>query len=33
MTKYRGLVIDQLKTLDTRKTGFYDTYKDAHDAA
>ena len=33
MAKYRGLVIDQLKTMTTRKTGVYDTYKEAHDAA
>lgn len=31
--KFRGLVIDDLKILDTRKTGLYDTYKEAHDAA
>ena len=30
---YRGLVIDQLHVLDTRKTGLYVTYKEAHDAA
>ena len=32
-TKYRGLVVDDLKTLDTRKTKLYLTYKEAHDAA
>jgi hypothetical protein len=33
MMKYRGLVIDEIKTMDTRKTKWYDTYKEAHDAA
>jgi len=31
--KYQGLVIDSLKSLDTKKTKSYDTYKEAHDAA
>ena len=30
---FKGLVIDQLKTLDTRKTKSYSTYFDAHTAA
>ena len=30
---YRGLVIDRLHTLETRKTKYYPTYKEAHDAA
>lgn len=30
---FKGLVIDQLKTLDTRETKLYQTYKEAHDAA
>lgn len=33
MIKFRGLVIDQLKTLDTRMTGFYSTFEEAHDKA
>jgi len=33
MAKFRGIITDQLKTLETRKTGFYDTYKEAHDKA
>lgn len=32
-TMYRGIVKDQLKVLETRKTREYSTYKDAHDAA
>lgn len=32
-TMYRGIVKDQLKTLETYKTGEYSTYKEAHDAA
>jgi len=32
-TMYRGIVKDQLKTLETRKTREYSTYKEAHDAA
>lgn len=31
--KYRGIVTDDLKTLGTRKTKWYGTYKEAHDAA
>ena len=31
--KYRGVVTDSLKSMDTRKTKTYDTYKEAHDAA
>lgn len=31
--KHRGLVIDECKVMDTRKTKWYDTYKEAHDAA
>ena len=31
--RYRGVVEDQMKTMDTRKTKHYSTYKDAHDAA
>lgn len=30
---YRGLVIDRLKTMDTRQTKWYHTYKEAQDAA
>jgi len=30
---FRGLVIDELKTLNTRKTKLYLTYKEAHNAA
>jgi hypothetical protein len=33
MTKYRGVVKDQLKTLETRYTKWYSTYKEAHNAA
>jgi len=32
-TMYRGIVKDQLKTLEIRKTREYNTYKEAHDAA
>ena len=28
--KYRGLVIDELKSLETKKTKFYLTYEKAH---
>jgi hypothetical protein len=31
--KYRGIVTDDLKSMDDRKTKKYDTYKEAHDAA
>jgi len=31
--KYQGIVRDQLKTMDDRRTRLYDTYKAAHDAA
>ena len=31
--RYRGVVEDQMKTMDKRKTKHYNTYKDAHDAA
>lgn len=31
--KYRGLVKDQLNTLETRETKLYDTFVEAHDAA
>ncbi|GFN32562.1 hypothetical protein PCURB6_28220 [Paenibacillus curdlanolyticus] len=30
---YQGLVIDQLKSLETRKTRLYTTYQEAHKAA
>jgi hypothetical protein len=30
---YRGLIIDTIHTLDDRKTKWYSTYKEAHDAA
>lgn len=33
MRKYQGYVIDQLKSLETRKTKLYDTYAEAHRAA
>jgi len=33
MKKYRGVVKDALKTLETRRTKWYATYKEAHDAA
>jgi hypothetical protein len=33
MTKYRGMVIDELKTMETRKTKWYNIYDDAHKAA
>ena len=33
MTKYRGLAIDRMGTLETKKTKWYGTYKEAHDAA
>lgn len=33
MSKYRGLVIDRMGSLDTRQTKWYGTYKEAHDAA
>lgn len=31
--KYRGLVIDRMNTLETRKTKYYSTYQEAHEAA
>jgi hypothetical protein len=31
--KYRGLVKDEMDTLETRKTRLYNTYKEAHDKA
>lgn len=31
--KYRGLINDRLKTLETRETRLYDTYQEAHLAA
>ena len=31
--KYRGIVRDDLNSLDDHKTRWYETYKDAHDAA
>jgi hypothetical protein len=31
--KYQGAVIDGLKTMDTRYTRNYGSYKEAHDAA
>jgi hypothetical protein len=31
--KYRGIVTDDLGTMETRKTKYYGTYKEAHDAA
>lgn len=31
--KYKGIVTDKMGTMDTRKTKYYATYKDAHDAA
>lgn len=31
--KYRGYVKDRLNSLETRKTKFYDTYLEAHEAA
>lgn len=31
--KYRGIVIDHLNELETRKTKFYTTYRQAHEAA
>lgn len=33
MSKYIGVVKDCLQTMETRKTKWYDTYKEAHDAA
>jgi len=33
MLKFRGLIIDELKTLETKKTKFYDSYQEAHQAA
>jgi hypothetical protein len=33
MTQYKGKVIDQMKTMETRETKWYPTYKEAHDAA
>ena len=32
-TKYRGVVKDDLKTMETKYTKWYDTYKEAHEAA
>lgn len=32
MSKYIGVVKDCLKTMETRKTKMYNTYKEAHDA-
>jgi hypothetical protein len=31
--KYQGIIKDRLNTMEDRKTKWYDTYKDAHDAA
>jgi len=31
--KFRGIVIDQMGTIDTRKTIFYSTYQEAHEKA
>lgn len=31
--QYRGLVLDRMDTVETRKTKWYDTYKEAHEAA
>jgi len=31
--KYKGFVIDKMKEFETRKTKYYKTYKEAHDAA
>ena len=33
MPKYRGIVSDRMGTIEDRKTKFYDTYKEAHEAA
>lgn len=33
MKKYRGIVVDQLDTLEKRKTMYYDSYAAAHQAA
>jgi hypothetical protein len=33
MTKFIGIVRDQLHTMEDRKTKPYATYKEAHDAA
>ena len=30
---YKGIVKDQLGTMETRETKLYPTYKEAHDAA
>ncbi len=31
--KYRGIVKDDLNSIEDRKTKWYDTYKEAHKAA
>jgi hypothetical protein len=32
-TQYRGIVKDDLRTLENKYTKWYDTYQDAHQAA
>ncbi|HZK23801.1 MAG TPA: hypothetical protein VFC74_00235 [Oscillospiraceae bacterium] len=33
MTKYRGIVKDDMGNMESRQTRWYSTYKEAHDAA